>query len=77
MSDHLQEPVQRGRVAPVTEQRLLAGLTRPLVDHAELVVVHQHVLVVVDQELAGAGAQHRLQGGQAQLGAESLDQERR
>ena len=38
VSDHLQEPVQRGRVAPVTEQRLLAGLPRPLVDHAELEV---------------------------------------
>lgn len=61
----------------VTKQRLLAGLALSLVDHAELEVVHQHVLAIVCQELAGPGAQHRLQGGQGKPRAESLDQKGR
>ena len=60
--DHVQEPVQGRGVTSITKQRLLAGLALPLVDHAELEVVHQLVLVVVDQELAGAWAQYWLQG---------------
>ena len=50
-TQHVKEPIHGHIVTSVSKQSLLVGLTHPLVDHPELEVVHQHVLVVVDQEL--------------------------
>ena len=55
MHDHVQDSAQSRGVTSDTKQRLLAGLALPLVDNAELEVVHHHVHVIVDLELAGKG----------------------
>ena len=41
---------------PVSEERLLGDLSVSLVDGAELVVVHHHVLVIVHDQVRGARA---------------------
>ena len=50
------------------------GLALALVNHPELEVVHQHVLVIVHQQLTGAGAQHWLQASQGQLRTNKFSQ---
>ena len=67
LPDHVQESVQGSTVHAVTEQRLLAGLTNTLIDHAELKVVDQHVLVVVDEKLACSRTEDELERGESQL----------
>ena len=65
--NHVQEPVHHQAVTSVTKQGLLASLAQPLVDHTELEVVHQHVLVIVHQEGGGDGADDGLDVADGQL----------
>ena len=58
LAEHLQELLHGGAVTLVAEDLLLQRLPEALVDDAELVVVRQHVLVVVHDQLGAVRVQH-------------------
>ena len=72
LPEHAHELLHGGRVRAVAEDVLLGDLAAPLVEQAELVGVDEDVLVVVDDELGGLGAEDGRELVDDQLGRHVL-----
>ena len=61
VTENVEELVHGGAVSFIAEHLFLLGLPEALVHDAELVVITQHVLVIVNDQLGAVRVQYRRQ----------------